>query len=155
MSIGLGSGLEPAWPQADALTMTGIITEGLLSIYRRLISGLLSGRENSVYTLNFDRLYFPGLYLWADSAVSTVVTVDARASAHTRLTAIQLLMENICWSNTGYIYIYIYICMMCICLYICGFYVVYILLQGFPDVLNKLLSSVDWSPSFLNLARMG
>ena len=88
LSIGLGSGLGPAWPQADALAMTRIITEGLLSIYRRLISGLLSGRENSVYTLNFDRLYFPVLYLWADGAVSTVVTVDARASAHTRLTAI-------------------------------------------------------------------
>ena len=54
-----------------------------------------------------------------------------------------------------YIYIYIYIYVCCVFVYICGFYIVYILLQGFPDVLNKQLSSVDWSPSFLNLGRMG
>ena len=51
--------------------------------------------------------------------------------------------------------VYIYMYDVYLSIYICGFYIVYILLQGFPDVLNKPLSSVDWSPSFLNLARMG
>ena len=77
-------------------------------------------------------IIFLGLYFWADGAASTVVTVYARASAHARLTVIYLIS----YGEDILVKYGVYVCMICSCLYVCGFYIVSILLQDFTDILN-------------------